>query len=257
MIKVIVASLKISLKKIKEYRFESLMLLVHCIFNLLFLILFWYSISSNFVLPFGYTEKDMFLYSGLIMFSNAINDIFFCVNVLPYSINDGELDMYLIKPKYRTLLYVLDNINVVSVLEGIIVSIVYLIIVVNKFGFDVGLLLLSLLFVVIGTFDFALILGIVSLSSFWLGMIDNLQNILYSFNDFQKYPLGIFDKNIRKFFIYILPIGLISYFPLEIVLKRADISLSIITLYVIVTIVLLFLFLLLKQIGVKKYESNN
>lgn len=257
MIKTISTCLKISLKKTLEYKFESFMLLFHLVFNLLFLIIFWSAIGNNFNIPNGYSLNDMYLYSGLIMFSSAIFNFLYSVNILPYSINEGDLDQYLIKPKNWILLYALDNMNIVAVIEGLLLSIAFLSVIIYNYGYSFYLILVSLFFIIIGCLILTLIYGIVAVLSFWFGKTVGILNLLYSFNDIKNYPLGIFPTSIKNFFLYIIPLGFVSYFPLEICLQRVDSINKIVLIYVLSFLILLMIFIFIVKKGVKHYESNN
>ncbi len=212
MIKFIIESLRVSFFKTWTYKFEYIMILFHLIFNFIFILIFWIGIVDNFVLPNNYSSIDLFLYSGLMMFAGAINEVFFAVNTLPYSINGGDLDMFLIRPRGMILTYVLQNINIIAVLESMLISIVFLVAI--YFRYDLVFILndfvISIFLIIVGAVVNAMFFGILSMLSFWFGITSNLRNMIYTLSDFQKYPLGFFSTQVQNVFVYIIPLGFLS-----------------------------------------------
>ena len=138
-----------SIKKVLAYPFEVWMLLIYSLFELSFILLFWWSISSNFILPDGYVQGDMFVFSAMLMVSSGFQEIFFGINVLPYDINDGNLDNYIIKPKNMWIHYMLDTMNVPIILEKQIIGLIAFIVSVYCFAIDVNIVRTILAFVLL------------------------------------------------------------------------------------------------------------
>ena len=87
--------------------------------------------------------------------------------------------------------------------------------------------------------------------------IDNFRNLLYSVSDIKKYPMGFFAKRFQNFFLNIIPIGLVTYYPFEIVIGHINISVEIILRYLLILAVLMFFVRIISTNGLKIYASNN
>lgn len=255
---IVVEAIRISAKRTLQYPFECCMLSIHILFQFLFLLIFWGTIMNTFALPDAYTPMDMYLFNGLVLISSAVSECFSGAFSLPYSINTGELDMYIIKPQKTIAFYMLDHINVFVIAEELIVSGVYCsYIYITFYDVQPAVFAFSVFLLVIGAIAVRLVVLLVSLLSFWIGITEHMHTLLNSFFDAQKYPLGFFSSPVKKFFIFVLPLGLISYFPFEILLGHMSCSLELLAIYALMTIGMYLLYLLVKKKGWKQYESNN
>ena len=122
-------------------------------------------------------------------------------------------------------------------------------------GISVSKLFLFLFFTITGGIimtDIAVILGSLS---FWFGRADMIadsgNNLLVQF---ATYPDGIFKGLSRILLLTVIPIGLISYFPVWIMMKF-DIKLTLII--VIITIALTLLSFIVFNRGLRRYSSSN
>lgn len=256
--KVVIKAIKISQKRIMEYPFECIMLFFHIMFQFLFMVIFWGTITSNFSLPDKYSQIDIYLYNGLILFSNSISNCYSGAFRLPFSINRGELDAYLIRPYKPIFLYMLDHINIFVIIEQLLISLFYIGYFYTKYySFDFIKLIYTILLLVIGTIILRLISMIISFSSFWIGINDYLHTLLNSFQDLQKYPLGIFEKSIQMIFTFVIPLGLVSYYPFEILIGNYSFNYSTIFVYLFSFIIVLIVYRFVREKGLAKYESNN
>ena len=251
------ACLKVSFKKSVEYRFEVIMFLIATLFNISFILIFWYSVARVFNLPVDYSQMDILLFSALTVFSSAINEMFFCNNVLPYEINDGSLDTYLIKPGNKVMLYIFNNMNVASFATNLVIALVFGAIAVILGHYSGLNILIAIVLVIVGVVDMALISAIIALSSFWFGIVDNIRNIIYSFEEIKKYPMRLFPSLIRVLFTFVIPISLITYYPFEIAIGNMNLDLTVIAVYAVINLCLILVFKKMLKEGLARYESNN
>ena len=257
MINIIAASIKISFKKAMQYKFESLMTLLYALFNLMFILVFWVSFSTIFILPNEYTNNDIYFFSSLVLLSSAINEIYFCNNCLPYDINDGTLDIFLIKPGNKVIIYLSNYINIISLLSYLLISLIFLIVTFLAGDYIASDVIIGIILLCIGVFNFGLLSAIIAMGSFWYGIVDSIRNILFSFEEMKKYPMGIFPNIIRTIFTVVIPLSLITYYPFEISIGHMSLSLSTVLIYFIITLVLLVIFNFVLKKGLNHYESNN
>lgn len=74
-----------------------------------------------------------------------------------------------------------------------------------------------------------------------------------------QYPLSIFTGWLRKFFIYIVPLGCVNYFPLMLITGRQDVLGSTPLMQIfspLAGVVFLLVALKLWQCGVTRYQST-
>ena len=69
--------------------------------------------------------------------------------------------------------------------------------------------------------------------------------------------MGFFAKRFQIFFLNIIPIGLVTYYPFEIVIGHINISVGIILRYLLILAVLMFFVRIISKNGLKMYASNN
>lgn len=251
-------ALRISFKKVWIYRFEFLMTFIHLFFNLLFVLLFWSGITQTLNLPLGWTSKEIYVFSAFIMVSDAISEIFFANHMLPYKIHSGELDLYLVRPQNLTTFFTMDHINIIAVTESILIAVIFLGVALFYYGpLRISMLLLALLFLLVGTFIVQMLFAMISMLSFWFGIIDHIRYMLFSVKEFAKYPLGFFHKAIRKVLTYCIPLAFISYYPIELYTGKQPLSISIVLLYCGAAIGFYMVFQFVKRKGLEYYESNN
>ncbi len=169
-------------------------------------------------------------------------------------INEGNLDLLLTKPVdpqfTMTTRYtgVSDLLNVVTsfIIMGVALGKLHL--TVTFFGV-VGYLSLILLAIAI---VYSMWLA-VSLLSFWLTQIDDLQDLWSGFYEFAKYPPDIFFGPARLLFTFAIPILTIVAFPAEFILHRVGPSSILVNLAI--AVILLTITRIFWNIGLRRYGS--
>ena len=255
---VIKNSIHISFKKIKAYNMEFLMMLFHFIFSFLFVFLFWTSILNNFFFSENWTIGELYIYATMILLADGVGEVFFAFRRFPHAITTGGLDQYLTKPIPTVFLFIIANLNIISILEQVFVSISAFIIISISYEIHISVIafIISLLLIFIGTIVYQFLYGAFSLISFWFGNVELLREAIFNINEFKKYPLDIFNTWIQRVFTFILPISLISYYPVSIMLNKNEISIILIIIYVSMLLISVSLFNLVWKCGVKRYEAN-
>ncbi len=96
---------------------------------------------------------------------------------------------------------------------------------------------------------------IVASLSFWFGRVELLSHTLNTFiTSFSTYPEGIFKGIIKVIFYTLIPIGFMSYIPVQVITTSNYLQLLIVLL---VAILLIGITLLVFYKGLKKYSSSN
>lgn len=180
---------------------------------------------------------------------------FFCfggIDTLCKDIVDGNLDIYLTKPKH-SLISILTARSILSAMGDLLFGIVMGVIAV-KFNPLKVLLLLSL-GLLAGVLTVA-ILTSVKLLSFWLGDISNAtQKYTHSlFITLTIYPESMFPKAIKFAMYTVIPAAYVSHVPVRLM---DNISFAGIATMLVATVIFVSLMFFLYAKGLKKYESGN
>lgn len=171
-------------------------------------------------------------------------------------ISTGNFDLLLIRPQNIFLQIIGSDLffEKVSRVIGMLILFIYSAIkVVEKMNF---IKLFVLVTMIIGSF--AIIMGIFIIGA-WVCFY-TIQGIEFVniFTDGTKqlaqYPMTIYNKFVRNFFTYVIPITLINYFPIEFLSGRttnmAYVFFPLISVLFIVPAVMIF------KLGIKKYKSS-
>lgn len=145
---------------------------------------------------------------------------FFLVNTLeiPYLINNGELDVFLLRPVsllYQFIIFELDE----EALFELVTSLGMLLFAISISGPNISIMSFALF--IGGTLSAILSLQAlylaISSSAFWFQSADGLRSIAYQVLQFNRYPLSIYPRLIQTL-MTILPFGMYGYFPLHVFL---------------------------------------
>ena len=165
-------------------------------------------------------------------------------------INSGKLDNYLVQPK-NTLIQCITS----SVEVSAIGDMIYGLIMLALFGLNIKSLLLFLFCGVCGALVIVSISVIFSSLAFWFGRTEMVANTVNSLmTNFATYPEGIFKGFIKLLFYTILPLGLTTYIPVQLISEFNYVYFIYILLGTIVFIMLAFIVF---YKGLKKYSSTN
>ena len=199
----------------------------------------------------GYALKDVILLWGMAAFTFGFSRFFFknAFN-LSDTITNGKLDAFLIQPKDVLLACITSDVEVSALgdmLYGYIMLIVYGItfkrfLLFSLFGICGGLILTSI----------SVIFSSLSFRFVKADMISDTANTLMV--NFATYPDGIF-KGAAKVILYtIVPVGITTYMPTNIIRNFNIYSFYII---IVTTIVLVTLAYILFYKGLRRYSSSN
>ena len=250
--------LKVSLLSIK-YALERKMLnKVTFISNIIFMIIN----NSCFIVQWiilyslkddvgGYSFKQVLLLWGMAAMTYGISRFFFKESFdLSEIINSGKLDNYLVQPKNVLIQCITSNVEVSAIgdmLYGLIMLCLY--------GISMKKLLLFLFCGICGALVLVSITTIFSSLSFWFGKTEMIANTINSLmTNFATYPEGIFKGFIKILFYTVLPLGLTTYIPVQLITNFNGLYL----LYILLgTIIFVSMAFIVFYKGLKRYSSTN
>ena len=199
----------------------------------------------------GYTFKQVLLLWGMAALTYGISRFFFIESFdLSDTINTGKLDNYLVQPKNVLISCITSSVHV-SALGDIIYGLIMLVL----FVLSLKTFLLFLFCGVMGSFVIVSISIIFSSLAFWFGKTEMIANTVNSLmTNFATYPEGIFKGIIKILFYTILPLGITTYVPVQLV---SNFEIKYLIFIVLGTIIFVSLAFLVFYKGLKRYSSTN
>ncbi len=248
--------MKINLKAELQYKKSFIMSLIaqlFIFFGYYFTILCLFDKFSNVK---GFTLYDVLFTFSVIQFGYSFCEVFFRgVDLFDELIIKGEFDKILIRPRNILLQVFCEKMlfsRLSKVLEAIIILIISLVNINVVWSFNKVLVLIFMLFSSIILFLSIFILA----ASYCFITIKGLEvrNLLTDGGkQIAQYPIGIFKKGIILVFTYIIPFGLINYYPLLYLLGKSNSNLYMIS--PLFTIIYFILSIIIFYKGVKRYTS--
>lgn len=241
-------SLKSSISLKHTFFFESILMVAN---NLIFFSI-WWLFFQKFDEIAGWKMKDIVALMAIGSAAYGLMQI--CcggVNYISRYILDGDLDPFMTQPK--NLLINLIGSKSFSRGWGHLMTAIILIPLGGLAGWlNIPLILISILS---GCLVFTS-MGIIAHSlAFWLGSIEHLaQKYCESLYLFALYPTNIYSGLLQIIMFTLIPAGIISYIPIELLRNFSFVKLAIL----LITPILLFAFAaFIFQQGLKRYESGN
>lgn len=248
--------LQFSFSKAMEFRldfsFRIIMDVIYYIVNImLFKVLYLHT-----DLIAGWTQEQMMIFVASYLLVDAINMTIFSTNMwwLPYFINRGELDYYLIRPVSPLFFLSLREFSANSFIN-LAIAFGYFIYTIASYSvpWDIGQLLGFLFLLVNGSLIYYCIQMLMIIPVFWTQSARGFIDLFYTLGLAMERPDKIFKGWLRVLFTVILPFGLIASFPARFFIEGFDLwTLAHLTL---VTAGLWIVMLSLWRWGIRNYSS--
>jgi ABC-2 type transport system permease protein len=170
----------------------------------------------------GWDRADVFFLYALWMVGHTLNNtLFFTVGDIPYQVQEGRFDRFLVRPLDPLFQVVSqpgqiwpDEFVVALIVFGLAQSFVHL-----AWTPVTAVLLVS---TVVGGagIDAAVQLAVATLS-FWVIRLDALRWVVMSLeNDFTRFPLTMYNRAVRVILGYVFPFAFMNYFPATLLLQK-------------------------------------
>jgi ABC-2 type transport system permease protein len=203
---------------------------------------FWMQLVSNFIINFaevfvlfamfyrfdsmgGWSLPEVAFLHGISMISFSIADTLVVgLNSVPNQIRQGEFDRVLIRPMSSWLQAVVSEVSLRHLgqfIQGIII-----------FGYAVsnlaidwtpGRLAVLAIMVLSGFALFSALFTVEAILSFWtVNSVEAVNAFTYGGSTLGRYPLHIFQRYMRLFFLWVIPVGFVTYYPALFVLGKDD-----------------------------------
>lgn len=204
----------------------------------------------------GFTLYEVLLTFSIIQFGYAFNESFFRgIDQFDNLIVDGTFDRLLLRPQNILLQSFCEEVSFVK-LSRLLQSIIILFIAV----FNLDIIwnvekIITLIFMLISSVIIFLSIFILMASYCFLTVKGlEIRNVLTDGGKHMaQYPIGIFSKGIVFIFTYVVPFGMVNYYPLLYILDKSKNNLLILS--PLVTLIYLIISIIIFYKGVKRYSS--
>ena len=187
-------------------------------------ILFWYCVTEMGYELSGWSLNQIFVFVAYSeLFFSFESSIFGICSRFWNVVYSGSLDVFLTKPIDCRLRFVLLNMSISSLINGIIKFVVLLIIANYRFS-SVASFVLSIFILILAAINLGVIHFIFSYASFWIGKMDAINEVADSLRIFNKYPLLVLPKAAQIICSIILPFYFFSTFPSQVVLEKVTLQ---------------------------------
>lgn len=223
-------------------------------------ITFWMSVMNHSPGPLGawsFPELSILIAytlvaSGLMQWSAGLTQ-------LPAKVIRGDLDRYLCRPVSPLFALLAEEVNALTSWYQLASAVLLLgsICVYYQIPVTFGAAIASFGLLFIGTLVVVLVQACVGLLCFWYGEISRLNTMLMLTREFERYPLDLFPPWLQGTLTWIVPIGLISTYPVLVLLRRAEaweIAMYL-AIGAILLVVWVLIFLRMWTMALRRYES--
>lgn len=203
---------------------------------------FWMQIISNFVINFaevltlfamfyrfdtlgGWSLADVAFLHGVSMIAFSVADtLVIGLNSVPTQVRQGEFDRVLIRPMSSWLQSVVSEVSLRHIgqfAQGLII-----------FGYALSASAIAwtpakaavlLMMLITGAALFSALFTVEAILSFWtVNSVEAINAFTYGGSTLSRYPLHVYHQGMRLFFLWVVPVGFVCYYPSLFILDKAD-----------------------------------
>lgn len=215
--------LRFSFSKALEFRFDFTFRILMDIIYYFVNILFFKVIYLHTPILAGWSESQMMVFVSIYLLVDALNMTIFSTNMwwLPYYINKGELDYYLIRPVSPLFFLSLREFSANSFLNLLLALGIFIAALIN-YPSSVAFMDYILLIIMIlnGTLLYYCIQLLLVLPVFWTQSTRGFSDLFYTLQLAMERPDRIYKGWLRILFTVFLPFALIASFPARIFMEK-------------------------------------
>ncbi len=166
----------------------------------------------------GWDFDQVLVFAGAVFFADALHMTVFANNMwwLPFAVNKGELDYYLVRPVSSLFFLSLREFAANSFLN-LLLAIGILVWALTRYPHPLtaGSVTLYVAFLLLGVFINYVLNMLFLIPVFWLHTAHGLREIYFAFDRFSGRPHGIFRGLALRMLTSILPFALIASYPTQ------------------------------------------
>lgn len=171
----------------------------------------------------GWDKYQVFFIFGLNLVSFSLWSCFFINTItLPYYIERGEFDRFLVRPVSPLLQIMLDGFDDDSWGE-LLTGLVILGLAWNKLGLGFLYLPIAVIAAFSGCFIYAGISILLGTVSFFTVAQADVADFTMQIKEIAKYPMTIYPKALQFIFTYIFPVAFVAFFPMRMIAGQISI----------------------------------
>ena len=255
-LKIILRFLYLKLKTHLSFRLDVIFEIFYGLLESLFAFIFFevvYSYVNDIV---GFEKGEIYILTGTAYFIDGIYKGIFGTGVfsLSHLIRSGRLEKYLLRPFKPQLLILFrePKFDFIYKLPSYSVLFIYGFYLLKNLPstFDFFLYFISFF---LSLLIYLLLHYIFVLLSFWVIEMYNLYYLIYDFYEFARYPEKIYKGIFRKIFMSIIPIIILSNYPVKFLFKEGNFFLIFYQILILFSFFIIFKFMWNR--GVKRYEG--
>lgn len=244
---------RVSVKRVLAYPNEIYMVFLRALVSLVSTVLFWTVLFSGGGV-YEHSQKFVYLLAMNALLSDGVREIFFGLRDMEYLVQDGTFDRYLYLPRSTLFLLLGEAVPIIPMFQQILIALAGIVIVSVRFG--IALTICNFIrcvgFLLLGTVYYQIIFGAITFLCLRTENISVLRDLIFQFGDAKQYPLNVFPNVLRFLLTYIIPMGLVAYYPTVLLMGLDE---SIPTLYLAMPLAVVACWWIYKT-SVAEYASN-
>jgi ABC-2 type transport system permease protein len=185
----------------------------------------------------GWRKEEVLILAVVGMLFHDLMEMFFIGSLERFShfIRHGEFDFILLKPvnsRFMASFRYAEFQNIFRIIIMVFILVSFL----RGAGISPSIYEWAgfAAFFLAGSIVFYNIFFAVITTNFWLINVFNFNDILDRLLSAGRYPVGIFKGRLKSFFAYVIPLGLIATFAVEVLLKRVGLASIILAFFMVV-----------------------
>ena len=215
----------VSFQNSSAFRLDFLTSIAHNLIYQGIFITFWLSVMNHRTGPLGqWSFPELSILTAFTLVATALMQWSMGLVQLPAKILRGDLDKYLCRPVSPLFALLVEEVNALTSAYQLASALLLLgsICVYYQIPVTIGAAAASFGLLLIGSTIVLLIQACVGLLSFWYGEVSRLNTMLMLSREFERYPLDLFPLWLQSTLTWIMPIGLISTYPVLVLLNKAE-----------------------------------
>ncbi len=241
-----------------EYRASFLLSFISTAFSSLFAIMGTLILISKFGIVGEWTISEIIFTTGLAYFGHSVTEMFGRgFDHFYKQVKDGLLDRILTRPRSISLQVMCSDFQLTKIgriIESIILLIYGILTLDITWNYSKAIVVLFMIFGTLIIFSSILLLK--ASFSFWTVEGMEFMNIISDGGrDLSCYPINIYQKWFANIFTYIIPFGLVNYYPLVYLMADGGVS-TWYGLTPLLTLIFMGVSICIWKLGVKQYKST-
>ncbi len=217
--------LEISLRGQMQYRASFIMQIIGQFFMTFIEFVAIWSLFQRFGSIKGWTLGEVAFFYGLVNVSFALSEVLSRgFDTFAGMVKSGDFDRLLLRPRSTVIQIAGKEFHMRRfgrVLQGAII-LVWASIILN-INWTMDKIILMLFSILAGICIFFGLIVLQATLSFWtIESLEIMNTLTYGGAETSHYPLNIYRKWFRRFFTYIIPIAFVNYFPVLVIIGKAD-----------------------------------